>query len=308
LSDINLSVVIPLFNKQESVIRAVNSVLNQTKSNYELIIVNDGSTDDSLLNLNNIPQNNLTIISQTNKGVSAARNEGVLAATSNYVCFLDADDEWLPGFLAEIEKQIHISPDSSLYCTGIYLDNEFTERQLYAEKKFNIYSASNKSFYQLFRKNTRIISSSSMCVNKKYFNKIGGFPEGVKYGEDIYLWLKLADMANVSISNKKLAIIHRDAENRAGDLINDDIGYHVSYFLGNGINTIKKEHQKDLIKFVIKSAALHALQASLAGKHSLARKYVNYIRKDSYIIGSLTWLATLMPKKIITMAKSIRNP
>ncbi len=146
-----------------------------------------------------------------------------------------------------------------------------------------------------------------MCINKKYFNEIGGFPEGIKYGEDIYLWLKLADIANVSVSNKKLAIIHRDAENRAGDSIDDDVGYHVRYFLGNGISTIKKKHQKDLIKFVIRSAALHALQASLVDKRSLANEYVKYIKKHSYIMAVLTWLATLMPTKILSMAKSIRN-
>ncbi len=146
-----------------------------------------------------------------------------------------------------------------------------------------------------------------MCVNKKYFNEIGGFPEGIKYGEDIYLWLKLADIANVSVSNEKLAIIHRDAENRAGDSIDDDVGYHVSYFLGNGINTIKKEHQKDIIKFAVKSAALHALQASLIDKRGLANKYVKYIKQHSYMLGLLIWLATLLPKKTLTMARSIRN-
>ncbi len=114
-------------------------------------------------------------------------------------------------------------------------------------------------------------------------------------------------MADVSVSNKKLAIVHRDAENRAGDLIDDEVGYHVSYFLGDGINTIKKEHQKDLIRFVKKSAMLHALHASLIGKRRLARKYANYIYKHDYLLGSFTWLATFIPKTLLSWAKTIRN-
>jgi len=139
------------------------------------------------------------------------------------------------------------------------------------------------------------------------FLKVGGFPDNVKYGEDIYLWLTLADMGDVSVSDKILSVIYQDAENRAGDSIENEVGYHVKYFLGEGIHSIKEKHQEDLIKFVIKNAVFHALYAALAGKRSLARMYAECIYKKNRILGVFVWIMSFSPRDILSMAKTIKN-
>ena len=307
MKNLRFSVVIPLFNKQDSITRAVKSVLGQSYNNFELLIVDDGSTDKSLATLESITDDCLSIISQKNQGVSVARNKGVTESNSDYVCFLDADDEWHSDFLYEIYTLIQTVPECVLYATSCL---EIDESGLTKQNSVNQIPESNQvidNFYHWFRKNPLLVHSSSVCVNKDYFLKAGGFPEGVRYGEDIYLWLILADMGNVSVSNKRLSTIYRNAENRAGDSIDNEIGYHIKYFLGDGIQSIKKYNQKDLIKFVIKSAVYHALYATLAGKRSLARKYAKCIYKKNRIIGVFVCVMCFSPGFIISIAKTIKN-
>ena len=307
MKNLRFSVVIPLFNKQDSIARAVKSVLGQTYKDFELIVVDDGSTDNSLAVLNGNTDYRLNIISQENQGVSAARNRGVAESDSGYICFLDADDEWHPEFLYEISILLQEEPDCALYITACH---EINEKGLV---KPGLLSSAPESkglidnFYHLFREYPLLINSSNVCVNRDYFLKAGGFPEGIRYGEDIYLWLILADMGNVSVSHRKLSTIYRDAENRAGDSIDNEIGYHVKYFLGEGIHSIKEKHQKDLIKFVLKSAVFHALYATLAGKRSLARMYAECIYKKNRILGAFVWIMSFSPRYILSMAKTIKN-
>ena len=307
MKSLRFSVVIPLFNKQDSVTRAVNSVLLQSYQDFELIVVNDGSTDNSLSALSSITDDRLIIISQENQGVSAARNRGVAESKYDHVCFLDADDEWHPDFLYEINKLVQVSPDCSLYCTAI---SEVDEKGIAIENSIHLSERKNgivDNFYLEYSESSRFIHSSSVCINKDYFIKAGGFPEGVIYGEDIYLWLILADMGNVSVSHRRLSTIYRNAENRAGDSINDEIGYHVKYFLGEGIQSIKGKHQEELLKFVIKSAVFHALHATLVGKRSLARMYAECIYKKNRVLGVFVWIMSFSPKFILSMAEAIKN-
>lgn len=100
-SNMRFSVVIPLYNKERHILRAVKSVLNQSYSNFDLIVVNDGSTDGSVQSLNPV-LNRLTLINQENSGESAARNTGISHANHPYIAFLDADDEWEEDFLQSI--------------------------------------------------------------------------------------------------------------------------------------------------------------------------------------------------------------
>lgn len=89
-----ISVVIPLYNKDKQIAKTLYSVLKQTYPNFEVIVVNDGSTDNSLSEVSKISDSRIRLICQENKGVSAARNRGIQEAKSDYIAFLDADDEW----------------------------------------------------------------------------------------------------------------------------------------------------------------------------------------------------------------------
>ena len=117
------SVIIPLYNKAPYVEKAIRSVLNQTFKEFELIVVDDGSTDDSLSVAKNclLQTINYKLIEQHNQGVSTARNNGVKQAKYPYICFLDADDWWSPTFLEEMKALIDEFPDAGIYGSSYYI-------------------------------------------------------------------------------------------------------------------------------------------------------------------------------------------
>ena len=113
-----VSVVIPLYNKALSVERAAQSVLKQTVSDLELVVVDDGSTDGGAEVVEAIRDPRMCLLRQTNAGASAARNRGIAEARAGLVAFLDADDEWLPEHLAAILRMRRQCPDCGAYATA----------------------------------------------------------------------------------------------------------------------------------------------------------------------------------------------
>ena len=98
------SVVIPLYNKERHIQRAIRSVLNQTHQAFELIIIDDGSTDNSFEMAASIQDPRIHIFRKQNRGLPATRNRGVRESANEWIAFLDADDEWLPGFLETVNE------------------------------------------------------------------------------------------------------------------------------------------------------------------------------------------------------------
>lgn len=116
------SVVVPLYNKENCIRMTLESVKKQSFKDYEVIVVDDGSTDRSLEEARKIKSENITIIHQQNQGVSVARNTGILHAQGQYIAFLDADDEWEPDYLKTIDHLIEKYPESDMYVTAYRVD------------------------------------------------------------------------------------------------------------------------------------------------------------------------------------------
>src|SRR5690554_4515625 len=110
------SIIIPLYNKENYIHKTLISVLNQTFNAYEVIVINDGSTDDSVKIVKQINDQRIKIVHQKNLGVSVARNKGIELAKTNYICFLDADDFWQPNHLQSFYDAIHKFPNAKMYC------------------------------------------------------------------------------------------------------------------------------------------------------------------------------------------------
>lgn len=194
-----LSVVIPLYNKAATVERAIRSVLNQTVQDFELIVVNNGSTDGSEDVVKSIVDSRIILISQDNQGVSMARNRGVEAANSDWVAFLDADDEWNPTFLETVLSLKEKYPDCSVFATayqrcnahGVFEDIKLLgvplEENFRMDNYFEVAAVSDPPF-----------CSISVMVKKEALLSIGGFQKGVHQGEDLLTWARLA--ANYKIA------------------------------------------------------------------------------------------------------------
>jgi glycosyltransferase involved in cell wall biosynthesis len=213
----SISVVIPLYNKGKHIERAVISVLNQKYPNFELIVVDDGSTDMGPDKVQSINDHRVRLIRQGNSGVSSARNKGVKEAVYEYVAFLDADDEWHIDFLKTINELINAYPEAGAYSTNYYI-KELGK----APKRANIkcFNTNLKTglipnyFKSVYRGNSPIWASA-VCIPKHVFYEVGFFPEDVVLYEDLYLWSKIALRYRLVFCVDPLATYYKDASNRA---------------------------------------------------------------------------------------------
>lgn len=221
--EINFSVVIPLYNKQNHIHEAINSVLEQTHKSFEVIVVDDGSTDNSNEIASAIRDPRLRIIRQDNRGVSAARNRGVKESNNDWVAFLDADDTWEKGFLHEIFNLMQQIPNCGMY-TSTFTSN--FSMNLSIDQK-NPYPLGFCTILDNIFDTLRIyhpFNSSCVAINRALLKKVGGFPDNINAGEDTITWIKIGLVSKIGFINLPLSTYNNDADNRASDyLIPPDI-------------------------------------------------------------------------------------
>lgn len=204
------SSVIPLYNKEKSIENAIRSVLSQTFTAFELVIVNDGSTDRSWEIVTGIADSRIRIIDKPNGGVSSARNEGIRAAKHKFVAFLDADDLWEPDFLETIKQLITDYPEADCYTTGYACK--------YDNDTLNVFGVRTRGIIRDFFKQAYkgpVMHSSSICVKKSAFDKIGYFNTAIRRGEDYDMWARMGRVACIAATPKVKVSYMLDAENRA---------------------------------------------------------------------------------------------
>lgn len=210
-----VSVIIPLYNKTSHIARALDSVLSQTFGDFEVIVVDDGSTDRGADIVRRYTDPRIRLITQSNQGVSAARNRGSQMAASEWLAFLDADDEWSPRFIETVLALHDRFPDAAVCATGYRLakpDGSVCNPRLHGRLPTN--PAGGKIDYCDGPSGFSPLTSSSVLINKAALHQAGGFPVGVVYGEDTDTWLRLALRYPIAWSPSIGAIVHEDAENR----------------------------------------------------------------------------------------------
>ena len=192
-----ISVVIPLYNKEKSIVSTIESVISQTYKDWELIIVDDGSTDNSLEVVQNfvdelkIEDCRLKILSKENGGVCSARNRGIEEARGEYVALLDGDDMWDNEYLAEQVKMITDFPNAAMW--GINYA-ELYEGKLIRKLETGLpdgYRGYVENYFQMPTRVSDLFCSSSVVIRKDVFDKVGMFDERLKYSEDIDMWYRI---------------------------------------------------------------------------------------------------------------------
>ena len=199
------SVIIPVYNGEKFIENAIASVKAQTVSEWELIVVNDGSKDGTKDVLSSYEgDENIRIVHQENGGVSRARNHGVSLANGEYITFLDADDIWEKNHLAVMQDLIARYPDAGLYGTftraelvngGEISSCSFFEKRSETDVYLNDFLA---AYHR--DKSAKMFTVITTCVSKEAFYKAGGFPEGCAIGEDLELSLRIAAYYPVVLS------------------------------------------------------------------------------------------------------------
>jgi len=213
------SVVIPLFNKAPQIKRAIDSVLNQTYQEYEIIVVNDGSTDGGETLVEKYQEPKIRVIYQINSGVSAARNKGIHESKGEFIAFLDADDEWAPEFLITINNLINRFPGGGIYATGYQFNhgNNILIKNKISNMKNNEIWAGMITNYFAYTLRDSIITASSAVIPKEVFNKVGYFPEDIDYGEDLEMWFDIARAYPIVYDSSILVDYHQPFSNQGGN-------------------------------------------------------------------------------------------
>lgn len=183
------SIVIPVYNKEKFVAKTLKSVLDQTFSDFEIILINDGSTDASEARILDFNDSRIHYYSKKNEGVAIARNFGIEKATSEYICFLDADDYWYSNFLETMHWYTNEIEQQKVFAAAIEIETKFkcikAHYSLVANYDFEIVD-----FFQASQKEC-VLWTSSICIHKSVFEKVGTFDTNIKHGEDTELWIRI---------------------------------------------------------------------------------------------------------------------
>jgi glycosyltransferase involved in cell wall biosynthesis len=206
-----VSVVVPLYNKAAYIRRTLDSILAQTHSDFEIIVVDDGSTDDGPQVVRQYSDPRIRLVSQENRGLAAARNRGVAESQTEWVAFLDADDEWLETFLERTVAVTQSHPSVSVVFANV---RTAESGDVYLPATAGVQLVSD---YLRFHVENGFagISPCAVLIRKENLLNAGGFPEGVRFGEDIDTWVRLAwTSCEMACLGEPLALYHTDAGGR----------------------------------------------------------------------------------------------
>lgn len=205
------SVIIPLYNKQDTIKRAIDSVLAQNGYEFEIIVVDDGSIDLGVDIVEGYDDSRVHCIRQTNHGVSTARNNGWRAAHYPLISFLDADDEWEDGFLNDISSLIDQYPQAAVWGTSYWVFNG--KQRTPAAIALPVGSIGIlDDYFQVAADGAPVLIPSGICMHRMVLEKTGGFPEGIKNGEDLFLWARLVREYSIAYCNHPRVVYYQGAE------------------------------------------------------------------------------------------------
>jgi glycosyltransferase involved in cell wall biosynthesis len=207
------SVVIPLYNKPISIQDTLRSVISQTFDEFEVLIINDGSTDKSREKAAGISDPRIRIIDKENGGRSSARNLGIELAAFSHIAFLDADDIWEPEYLAEQKNLIQDFPEAGMW--GCAYGNLKNQKKIAVDHGIQVGFRGVMRDYFHLKKRSILFWTSSVVVQKGVFDRIEPFDIRMTTGQDLDVWFRIILNFETVYYNKILAYHKLDAENRS---------------------------------------------------------------------------------------------
>ncbi|WP_417942053.1 glycosyltransferase family 2 protein [Flavobacterium sp. RS13.1] len=270
------SIVIPLYNKANYIESTLNSVLNQTFTDYEIIIINDGSTDNSEIKVLGFNDSRIQLYNQKNQGASVARNLGIEKANCNYIAFLDADDLWMANHLETLKTLIQNFPNAGIYASRYNL--VFNNGKNYIPK-FNGISTNFEGIVSDYFESSLtypISTSSSIVIPKYVFKETGCFKPAISSGQDVDMWIRIASKYLVAISNKVTASYLHYIENSLSKtpILDKKL---------KDFNDYKplEENNPSLKKYLDIYRIEYALQYKIAGENKKSKELFKNISKEN---------------------------
>jgi glycosyltransferase involved in cell wall biosynthesis len=200
------SVVIPYYNKSKYIQRCLDTVLHQTFQEFEIILINDGSTDGGLHFISTSYSDKIIVVNQDNRGVSAARNAGIKKAKYPFIAFLDADDCWHNQFLEQIKKVIDAENNIKIIGTHYSRNKHFLALNSGELDYFKF-----ENYFKSALRNTSF-SSSSTIIRSDFFTINQGFNSDLKIGEDIDVWIRAVYSGGNAFYIKNTLVYYSDED------------------------------------------------------------------------------------------------
>ncbi|GLS24793.1 glycosyltransferase family 2 protein [Marinibactrum halimedae] len=302
-NQIAFSVVIPLYNKTHYILEALDSVLNQSYPALEVVVIDDGSTDDGVEKISKLNNENIKVFSQKNQGVSAARNMGVEKSIGEYVAFLDADDKWSPHYLAEVEKLIRLFPDAGVYGSNYQCFNKnglYLPKIRKMDKEVGPYVLPN--YFEVCSEGELPFIISSCVIPKKVHEKVGGFPVGESMGEDQDFFFRIALTHQIAYSNRITVFYRSDADNSAMNIsIPDQECFYSQRLTRFAHHSFVRAQDK---KWLLKCSAAHLIHLASrnirVGRFDIARRLLMDERCSLKSFKRRYWLANLYVRKLFS--------
>ena len=290
MSEITFSIIIPCFNYAHYLSRAIFSVHQQTNSNYEILIVDDGSTDNTRPISQQLTSQhpNLHYYYQENKGPAAARNLGVAKSIGQYIIFLDADDELLYETLHEYQRMIDTHPKKHVFI-GEHV-TQTTTGVLKKSKPQDLRIEGKEQLFAAYLFGKVVISAGAIAIHHSVFNRIK-FPEELRSTEDIPFYAQLLALFDTVFIAKTLAKIHKHDDSLRH---NYDHANNVGMALVNSIFeplTLQPELQKFKQRYYVKRCLSLSGLAFRAGQYRQSRKwYLTAVKTDKRTLLKLSRL------------------
>jgi glycosyltransferase involved in cell wall biosynthesis len=310
-----VSVIIPLYNKARHIQRAVNSVLAQTYQDFEVIVVDGGSTDGGADVVRGMTDPRTRLIVQKNDGVSRGRNRGVQEAAGELVAFLDADDEWLPCFLETVMGLRARYPEAGIYATAYrFSEGGRTWRPEFVHCVASPHGGLLEDYFRAGLGPPPVWTSATM-IPKKVLLEVGGFPAGIRKGEDLHTWARIALRYRVAWSPVDAVLYHLDADNRTSHRIPLSaevvLAEPIEAFLRSGSDPISSRRY---VEEYLASRRLHAVwNCCLQGKRTWAFSLLNktqattLFRRRRLVLHCLVWLPTGVLRSAVTAKSTFRR-
>lgn len=307
----SVSVIIPLYNKEKHIRRALESVLSQTVQEFEIIVVNDGSTDKGSNIVLEFNDPRIHLINQPNKGVSAARNRGINEARYELVAFLDADDAWKPDFLETILRLKQKHPEAGLFATAYETSHMKTGTVTisYRSVPSEPWEGLLPDFFESMLGQPPVWTSAA-ALPKHVFKASGYFKEGEVLAEDVDMWCRAALKYPVAFSTRVCATYFLDSENRCyvrGSKHKKATGYLKT--LNDAIddpsvsesNRIKITRLKEMVEIGYASSLILGHDAKQA-REELQSYELKYLNKQK----TFWYLISFLPVKLIELLMDLK--
>ena len=253
-----ISVVIPLYNKEKSITSTLQSVCAQTYTDFEVLVVNDGSTDNGAFIAAKYPDTRIRVIDKENGGVCSARNRGIVEAKGEFIALLDGDDQWDKEYLAEQVKMIQDFPEAAMW--GINFA-ELNDGKLIRKLETALpdgYRGYVENYFQMPKRVSDLFCSSSVVIRRDVLDKVGMFDERIKYSEDSDMWFRIIANFPVAFYDRYMVWYLYDAENRAMNRTRL-LKYWLPYFVEKYKDPLFK-HDKAFYRWVMRWAGVRIKQ------------------------------------------------